>query len=117
MNLTGHFVNHTSIAMTWIRVPKEYRHGIIEGYRLHYKDSIIPDAPWQNVTVENRHSGSDIFNTTVTGLRIYTPYMFRIQAYTIGGEGVLSDNVTIWTDEYGKLIAVKFYLFFYLMNP
>ena len=110
MNLTGHFVNHTSIAMTWTRVPKEYRHGIIEGYRLHYKDTTIPDAPWQNVTVTNRHNGNDILNTTVTGLRIYTPYMFRIQAFTTGGEGVLSENVTVWTGEYGKFICCQIFL-------
>ena len=106
MNLTGHFMDHISIEMKWTRVPKEHRQGIIEGYKLYYKDKTIPDGPWHNVIVPNRQGGSDLFNKTVTGLRIYTPYVFRIQAFTYKADGVFSENITVWTDEYGTLLLV-----------
>ena len=102
MNLTGHFLDHQSINMTWSRVPKEHRQGVIDGYKLYYKDKTLPDGPWKHIITQNRQGGGDMFNQTVTELKIYTPYVFKISAFTYKAEGVLSDNVTVWTDEFGK---------------
>ena len=102
MNLSGHFLDQQSINITWTRVPKEHRQGIIEGYRLYYADKTLPNISWHNLSMPNRHGGSDMFNQTVNGLKIYTPYLFRISAFTYKAEGVFSDNVTVWTDEYSK---------------
>lgn len=101
MNLTGHFLDQQSINMTWLRVPPEHRQGVIDGYRLYYKDKTTPDAPWSIISVPNRQGGGDMFNQTVSGLKIYTPYLFKMSAFTYRAEGVISDNVTVWTDEYG----------------
>ena len=101
MNLTGHFLDQQSINITWSRVPEEHRQGIIEGYRLYYADKTLPYISWRNLKIPNRHGGGDMFNQTVGGLKIYTPYLFKISAFTYRAEGALSDNVTVWTDEYG----------------
>ena len=101
MNLTGHFLDQQSINITWTRVPKEHRQGIIDGYRLYYADKTLPDISWHNIIIPNRYGGGDNFNQTVKGLKIYTPYLFKISAFTYKAEGMLSDNVTVWTDEYG----------------
>lgn len=106
MNLTGHFLNETAIEIQWRRVPKEFRNGIIVGYKLDYKDKTVPGGPWLTITVPNRHNGSDVFNQTIAGLKKYTPYLFRIQAFTYRADGVLSENVTIWTDEGGKGLRI-----------
>lgn len=112
MNLAGHFVNHTAIEMNWTRVPEESRHGIISGYVLHFRDETISTATWHNITVPNRQNGSDYFSKIVNELKIYTPYSFKIQAFTFRGFGVISDAVTIWTDEHGKIFYKK-KLFYY----
>ena len=103
MNLTGHFVNHTSIEMTWARVPEESRHGIINGYILHYRDETILNSTWQSAIVSARHNRSNSCTHIIDGLKIYTPYSFKIQAFTYKGIGVLSAAVTVWTDEHGKI--------------
>ena len=82
-------------------MPEEHRQGIIEGYRLYYADKTLPYISWRNLKIPNRHGGGDMFNQTVGGLKIYTPYLFKISAFTYRAEGALSDNVTVWTDEYG----------------
>ena len=102
MNLTGHFLDQQSINITWARVPKEHRQGIIEGYRLYYADKTLPNISWHNLSTPNRHGGGDMFNQTVKGLKIYTPYLFKIAAFTYRAEGAVSESVTVWTDEYGK---------------
>lgn len=66
-------------------------------------DATISDGPWYNITTPNKHDDSDVLNQTVTGLKIFTPYLFRILAFTYKSEGILSDNVTVWTDEDGEL--------------
>ena len=100
-------MNHTAIDMNWTRVPEEARHGIIIGYILHFRDATLPRATWHNITVPNRQNGSDYFSQIVNDLKIYTPYSFKIQAFTKRGFGVISDAVTVWTDEHGKIFYMK----------
>ena len=103
MNFTGRFTNHTALNFSWTRVPKEDRHGIIFGYRIYYRDETMPSTTWRNVTVRNRQNGSDAFSTIIGGLKIYTPYLCKITAFTYKSEGVFSERITVWTDEYGMI--------------
>ena len=105
-------MDHRSIAMKWDRVPANFRHGIILGYRLFYKDISLPDQPWKHLFVNNSVNGAVNLRTNLTGLKIYTPYAFMIQAFNIKAFGKLSENVTVWTDEYGKLLFESSFNFF-----
>lgn len=107
MNFTGHFASHTALNMSWTRVPKANRHGIVFGYRIYYRDQTIPNATWRNITIPNRHNGSDAFSTIIGGLKIYTPYLCKITAFTYKSEGVFSKDITVWTDEYGMFQSLS----------
>ena len=88
--------------MFWFRVPKPLRFGTIDGYKLRYADKTVNKLSWAEITIPNRIGGGDLFNITIGNLKIYTPYLFDIAAYTYRAVGEYSDNVTVWTDEYGK---------------
>ena len=81
-------------------MPLEHRNGIILGYKLSYKDETLPTSDWINVTIGNVQGGTDLFNKTLSKLKIYTPYMFRVLAFTYRAEGPFSENVTVRTDDY-----------------
>ena len=100
MNLTGHFINHTAIVMSWFRVPKPFRFGIIRGYKLRFSDKTSLKQSWTELTIPNRFDEDDSFNMTIGNLKIYTPYVFTIAAFTDKAFGVYSENSTVWTDEY-----------------
>eukprot|EP00794_Sanderia_malayensis_P019880 gene19880-21821_t len=48
-----------------------------------------------------------LFNKTVTGLKIYTPYVFRVAGFTYKAVGVYSEDLTVWTDEYIPFVPPK----------
>lgn len=102
MNLTGHFVSHNAIEMSWFRVPEPFRFGTILGYKLRYADKTMAKLSWIELTIPNRIGGNDSFNFTISSLKTYTPYIFDIAAFTYKAVGVYSDNVTVWTDAYSK---------------
>ena len=87
--------------MYWSRVPAESRHGIILGYTLSFVDATDNTATWTNHTIQNDNTSS-FFNKTLAGLKIYTPYTFRLLAFTYRAEGPFSDNLTVWTDDFSK---------------
>lgn len=72
-------------------------HGILLGYRLYYRLTVLPAMPPFNKTL-----GPDQLATTVDGLFMFTNYTFQITAFTSKGEGPLSAGVVITTDEDGS---------------
>ena len=66
-----------------------------------YTDGTLDTPAWVNLTIPNRLDGNNTFNQTITGLKIFTPYFFKIKAFTYKAAGVASANVTVWTDDYG----------------
>eukprot|EP00794_Sanderia_malayensis_P019881 gene19881-21822_t len=107
-NLTGNFIDHRSLNITWFRVPEAHTQGVILGYKLMYKDGTIPDATWINFSLPNvLNEEYGLFNKTVTGLKIYTPYVFRVAGFTYKAVGVYSEDLTVWTDEYIPFVPPK----------
>ena len=100
-NFNGTFVNHTSIVIDWSNVPEESRHGIILGYRISFADATSISMKWENRTLPNDPT-TGIFKMILAKLKIYTPYIFKILAYTYRGEGPFSNNITVWTDDFSK---------------
>ncbi len=108
MNLTGHFIDHLAINITWNCVPIGFRHAEILGYNIRYRDLTVVNAQWTNITVANTMNGTCEQHTNVSSLKIYTPYEFRISAFNFKGDGVISEGVAAWTDEYSKLSLALF---------
>lgn len=71
-------------------------HGILLGYRIYYRLTTAPLMPPFNVTL-----APDQLHTLVEGLFLFTNYTFQITAFTSKGEGRLSEEVVISTDEDG----------------
>ena len=110
IKVSGRTINASSIAISWSRVPKEQRHGIILGYKLSVKDESISDREWINHTIpftENGELNTTRFNQTLTNLKIYTPYAMKILAYNYRGEGPFSENVTIRTGDFSKYFYIE----------
>ena len=115
--LNGTFVNHRSIIVYWSRVPPDGRNGIILGYKLSFIDASNISATWVNRTKLNDDKTRS-FNETLIGLKIYTPYVFKILAYTYRGEGPFSRNITVRTDDFSMywpsyFIIISIYIVFY----
>ena len=100
-NVSGEFINHTSLYISWSRVPTKDRNGIILGYKLSYKDETLPTSDWINITIANDQGGTDLFNKTLSNLKIYTKYIVRVLGFTYRAEGPFSKNIIVRTDDYG----------------
>ncbi len=88
-------------------MPEGFRQGVIEGYKLMYKDGTIPNATWTTFSIPNIAYENDIFNKKLTDLKIYTPYVFKVAAFTNRKVGVFSEHVTVWTDDYSMYIYLQ----------
>jgi netrin-G3 ligand len=81
-------------------VPYEYARGIILGYKilvlgyhLAYKN-VSNDTSW-NVTIDGENTLEHVF----TSFEMYTDYVFQILAFTVKGDGNISEPLTVRTDE------------------
>lgn len=99
INVTAFKTSSTSINVTWEPVPDDHVNGIVLEYRLFYKqaDKAINDL--SNLTVN-----SSIFDIEINGLKFYTKYELRLLAFTMVGDGNISEPVYCMTDEDGKLL-------------
>ena len=89
--------------ITWNPVPAGFVHGILRGYRLLYRKTNEPSAPFKKITVSPRVRVKEIY-----GLKKFTFYTIRILAFTIKGDGAKSPPVNISTDEDSKyMISVN----------
>jgi len=73
--------------------------GIVLGYRLFYKQADKAINDFSNLTVN-----SSIFDIEINGLKFYTKYELRLLAFTMVGDGNISEPVYCMTDEDGKLL-------------
>jgi len=73
--------------------------GIVLGYCLFYKQADKAINDFSNLTVN-----SSIFDIEINGLKFYTKYELRLLAFTMVGDGNISEPVYCMTDEDGKLL-------------
>ena len=83
--------------MKWRPVEDGFVHGILLGYRLYYRLTTLPLMP-----PFNRTMAPDQLETIYEGFLMFTNYTFQITAFTSKGEGPLSQEVVISTDEDGR---------------
>ena len=97
-NLQGHNISSTSILVKWYEVPAADQNGIILTYTITYE------------SLTENHNGNVTVNypdrqTNLTGLREYVNYSITVLASTVKGDGPGSDNITVITDQDGKLFV------------
>ena len=97
--MTAFNTSSTSISVTWEPVPDDHVNGIVLGYRLFYKQADKAINDFSNLTVN-----SSIFDIEINGLKFYTKYELRLLAFTMVGDGNISEPVYCMTDEDGKLL-------------
>lgn len=99
INVTAFNTSSASINVTWEPVPDDHVNGIVLGYRLFYKQADKAINDFSNLTVN-----SSIFDIEINGLKFYTKYELRLLAFTMVGDGNISEPVYCMTDEDGKLL-------------
>ena len=93
-NISGTFINSTSIIVTWAPPPISSHNGMIRHYILRY--SLVTDlSDVQSVNTSG-------LSVVIGGLERYTEYEVSVSAVTVE-EGV-SNSVIVRTDSDGKLL-------------
>ena len=88
----------TSLKAVWGPVPGCCRHGIILGYRLFLKDNIFGSS------VRNETAASGEYEFEFSSLMKFYGYSISILAFTVKGDGPLSENLSAMTEEDGKCV-------------
>ncbi|XP_048584451.1 uncharacterized protein LOC5515158 isoform X2 [Nematostella vectensis] len=91
-NLQAYNTSSTSLNITWNPIPFPYVHGILRGYRAMYREESTANGSYSNVTSLQKH-------VLITGLKKFTRYSIHVLAFTVKGDGVMSEAVNISTDE------------------
>ncbi|XP_054278015.1 cell adhesion molecule Dscam2-like [Macrosteles quadrilineatus] len=84
-----------SIRIRWEPPPVENRNGIIQGYKVIYKQ--VDPKPGMAADVEIKKT--TVLDTTLHGLMKYSNYSMRLLAFTHTGEGVHSQPIYCATEE------------------
>lgn len=77
--------------MSWNPVPQGYTHGIVLGYMVLYKR----EKDYVNIT-------SPVTSAQLTDLKKFTMYVVKVLAFTIKGDGVISNGTHARTHEDGE---------------
>ncbi|XP_048582741.1 uncharacterized protein LOC5513116 isoform X3 [Nematostella vectensis] len=93
-NITANNVSSTELEVIWRPVPQKYQNGIVLGYKVMYRRA-DGEYPIRNVTINN---GSQLSHV-LKGLKKYGPYDIRLLAFTVKGEGNVSESVFCRTAE------------------
>ena len=85
----------TSLTVTWNRVAQGYTHGIVLGYLVFYKRQKDFDGNFIN-------SSSLVLSADLENLDKFTVYVVKVLAFTIKGNGVISNETSVRTHEDGE---------------
>ena len=78
----------------WNRVPRGYTHGIVRGYLVFYKRQQDLDGNFVNAS-------SLVLAADLENLDKFTVYVVKVLAFTIKGNGVISNETSVRTHEDG----------------
>ena len=88
--------------MTWREVPEGYVHGILQGYRVFYSEMTAD----RNISYVNVSTDPENRQLHVTGLKRFTKYSVKVLAFTRKGDGAVSTNISVLTDEDGNYHSI-----------
>lgn len=101
-DLTSYNTSSTSLHVTWGEVPKGFVHGILQGYRVFYKRTGDKSDSYADST-----TGPNERKLHITGLEKFTAYSMKVLAFTRKGDGAVSVNISVLTDEDGRLFKLS----------
>ena len=89
--------SHTSLLVEWGDIPPESVHGILLGFKVFF---------WRSnesrETRERKEIAPDKRSVHLKDLWIYTKYMIQILGFTSAGQGAVSKELEVSTDEFSK---------------
>ena len=88
--------------MTWGEVPEGYVHGILQGYRVFYSEMTAD----RNISYVNVATDPENHQLYVTGLKKFTKYSVKVLAFTRKGDGAVSTDISVLTDEDGNYYSI-----------
>lgn len=88
--------------MTWGEVPEGYVHGILQGYRVFYSEMTAD----RNISYVNVATDPENHQLYVTGLKKFTKYSVKVLALTRKGDGAVSTDISVLTDEDGNYYSI-----------
>ena len=88
--------------MTWGEVPEGYVHGILQGYRVFYSEMTAD----KNISYVNVTTDPENRQVYVTGLKKFTKYSVKVLAFTRKGDGAVSTDISVLTDEDGNYYSI-----------
>ena len=96
-----HMANESALYVYWNDVPLTHQDGVILGYRLRLQKEDGGPVVW-NITV-----GPDVPGYVFSDLSIFQNYSVQILAFTIKGDGPMSEKVYQMTDESGEFNGLE----------
>ena len=94
-NITAYNKSSTSLEITWQVVPEEFAKAPILGFKLFYRKADESNVTKVDLCPEERRF-------CLHNLTIFTVYCIQLSAFTLNGNGNMSDCVFGLTDEGGE---------------
>ena len=106
-NVTAYNLSSTSVMVTWFPVPDDMLNGILQSYRVVYREAFSVNSAQLEIEVANTS-----LSVIITSLKKFTVYSVWVKAVTVA-EGPSSAVVNVSTDEDGKVVLfiIAFFLF------
>ena len=102
-NVTAYNLSSTSVNVTWFPVPSHSLNGILQSYRVFYRDASVPHSPSMEIVV-----GNTTLSVVISALKKFTIYSVWVKAVTRAA-GPSSTTVHVSTDEDGEA-GILYYL-------
>lgn len=96
-DITAHNTSSTSLKVQWNPVPQGYTHGIVLGYMVLYKREKDLNNSYINTT-------SPVTFVDLTDLNKFAMYVVKVLAFTIKGNGAMTNGTHAKTDEDGEYV-------------
>jgi len=103
ITLKARNTSHTSLLVEWSDIPNGSVHGILLGFRV-----LLWRSNESRETYEIREIAPEESSIHLKDLWIYTKYKIQVLGFTAAGEGAVSRELEVSTDEYSTLLLVTF---------
>lgn len=94
-DISAYNTSSTSLKVTWNPVPQGYTHGIVLGYMVLYKREKDLNNSYINIT-------SLVTSVQLTDLNKFTMYVVKVLAFTMKGNGAMTNGTRARTHEDGE---------------